>query len=106
MVGTKPSYALTEYGGSYGSRVYGSAKIRYRDGKLTLHLGAHPSVVGVLSHWHHETFVCKWRNCTFGESFVYFDFDDDMEIKQFRVKVRPDWVDTHEYTFVKARQEH
>ena len=99
MVGTKATHAWPEYSGSFESPVYGKATIKYKNGRLTLHLGAHPQIVGVISHWHHDVFRCEWRNSTFGESFLYFDFDDKMEIKQFRVKVRPEWIDTREYIF-------
>jgi CubicO group peptidase (beta-lactamase class C family) len=103
VVGTKSSHAWTEYSGLYESRVYGRAEIKHRNGRLTLHLGAHPQIVGMISHWHHDTFLCKWKNSTFGESFIYFDFDDQMEIKQFRVKVRPEWIDTREYIFKRIK---
>jgi hypothetical protein len=103
MVNTKLTHAWTEYSGSYESPVYGKATIKYRNGRLTLHLGAHPRIVGMMHHWHHDTFRCEWKNSTFGESFLYFDFDDKMEIKQFRVKVRPDWIDTREYTFARIK---
>lgn len=103
MVGTKLTHARPEYSGSYESRVYGKATIKYKNGRLTLHLGAHPQIIGAMSHWHHDTFRCEWKNSTFGESFIYFDFDDQMEIKQFRVKVRPDWIDTREYVFKRIK---
>jgi hypothetical protein len=35
------------------------------------------------------------------ESLVYFDLDDSGKVSQFRVTVRPDWLDTLEYVFVK-----
>jgi hypothetical protein len=43
----------------------------------------------------------KWSDPGWGENFVYFDLDNQGGIKQFRMSVRPDWIDTLEYTFVK-----
>lgn len=104
MLGTRTTQALLAYAGTYQDEVYGQAVIRYKNGQLTLRLEHHPGIAGKLKHWHHDVFLCEWSEVTFGESFIHFDFDNDMEIKQFRLKVRPDWVDTREYVFVRSRK--
>ncbi|MCJ7753179.1 MAG: DUF3471 domain-containing protein, partial [Thermoanaerobaculales bacterium] len=62
---------------------------------------AHPEITGRLEHWQFDTFLCSWSDRMWDESLVYFDLDDSGEVSQFRVTVRPDWVDTLEYIFVK-----
>jgi hypothetical protein len=61
----------------------------------------HPHIRGVITHWQYDTFKVKWNDKVWNENLIYFDLDDNGEVRQFRMQIRPDWVDTWEYTFVK-----
>jgi len=99
--GTHPSHPLEDYAGRYESAVYGEAEIEWSDGRLTLHPKAHPHVTGTLEHWQYDTFLCTWTSRVWDESWVHFELGDDGRAVRFRMKVRPDWIDTREYTFVR-----
>ena len=89
--------------GTYISRLYGEAEIYEQNRELKIRLSAHPKITGTIQHWQYNTFLVKWTDVIFDENFVYFDLDDQGGIKQFRMSVRPDWIDTWEYTFVKSQ---
>ena len=101
LEGTKPSHPIAEYAGSYTNSLYGPAKIVKNDGSLELHLSAHPDIIGLLSHFHHDTFLCTFSDFTWKESLLHFELNDKGSIKQFKIAVRPDWIDTLTYTFIK-----
>lgn len=105
VANTKPSHSLQYYAGSYHNDIYGEVKIELANDKLTLYPLAHPGITGALEHWQYNTFRCKWSSPVWQESFVYFELNDAGAVACFRVKVRPDWVDTLEYTFEKIRGE-
>jgi len=98
---TEPSHSLDAYAGQYISAVYGNAEITLDDGVLVLDPKAHPEITGRLEHWQYDTFLCTWSDRVWDESLVYFDLDDSGEVSQFRFTVRPDWLDTLEYVFIK-----
>ena len=98
---TSLSLPVEDYAGRYTSAVYGDAEITLEDGVLTLDPKAHPEITGRLEHWQLDTFLCSWSDRVWDESLVYFDLDDAGKVSQFRVTVRPDWLDTMEYVFVK-----
>lgn len=98
---SKPSLSPESYAGAYTDAVYGNAEIRLEQGKLKLYLSAHPQMLGELEHWQYDTFLCKWNKPTWDESFIYFDLNDEGNVATFRMQVRPDWIDTHEYEFRK-----
>lgn len=98
---TTPSHPLSDYAGTYTSEVYGNAEIAMNNGQLTLTLSAHPGFEATVTHWHYDTFQAKWNSRLWRESYVYFKLDGHGKITNFRMSVRPDWVDTLEYNFVK-----
>ena len=98
---TRPSLPIESYVGRYTSAVYGDAQITLQDGVLVLDPKAHPEITGHLEHWQLDTFLCTWTDRVWDQSLVYFDLDDEGKVSQFRVTVRPDWLDTMEYVFVK-----
>jgi CubicO group peptidase (beta-lactamase class C family) len=99
---TNPTHSLESYAGTYQSLVYGTGEIEKNNGELVLQLSAHPQILGKLEHWQYDTFVAKWNHVVWRESLVYFDLDDKGKVAQFRMSVRPDWIDTREYTFKKV----
>jgi len=101
---TTPSLAPEAYVGRYTSTVYGDAEVTLEDGALTLDPKAHPEISGRLEHWQLDTFLCTWTDPVWDQSLVYFDLDDSGKVSQFRFTVRPDWLDTLEYVFVKQSE--
>lgn len=102
---TRPSHPLEVYAARYTSAVYGDADIVLEDGGLKFYPTAHPHIEGNLEHWHYDTFLCRWNSRVWGESFVYFDLDDEGHVAQFRLRVRPEWIDTREYAFFRQQAE-
>jgi len=98
---TSPSLPVENYAGRYTSAVFGDAEITLEDGVLQLDPKTHPGISGHMEHWQIDTFLCTWTDRVWDQSLVYFDLDDSGEVSQFRVTVRPDWLDTLEYVFVK-----
>ena len=101
VLNTNPSLPVESYVGRYSSAVYGDAEITLEDGVLVVDPKAHPGINGRLEHWQFDTFLCTWSDRVWDQSLVYFDLDDAGKVSQFRVTVRPDWLDTLEYVFVK-----
>ena len=98
--GTSPSHDRSEYLGKYNSRIYGDVELYQEDGKMKIRLAPHPDKSGEIVHWQYDTFLVKWSDPGWGESKMYFDLTKRGKIKQFRMSVRPDWIDTLEYTFI------
>jgi CubicO group peptidase (beta-lactamase class C family) len=98
---SQPSKALAGYTGEYVANVNGPAFIKLEDDLLVITLALHPHIRGVITHWQYDTFKVKWNDKVWNENLIYFDLDDNGEVRQFRMQIRPDWVDTWEYTFVK-----
>ncbi|MEN8191182.1 MAG: serine hydrolase [Bacteroidota bacterium] len=99
---TEPTLALEEYCGKYTSNVYGAATVSMENNKLKVTLSAHPGFEGEISHLYYNTFTAKWNHRLWRESNMYFGFNGHGKIINFKMAVRPDWIDTLEYTFVKA----
>ena len=72
---TKPSVALTAYAGKYSDPLYGEIDIIFTDGKLQLSIGKGDMRFADLEHWHHDTFVTKWRRRWLGEGLVSFQLN-------------------------------
>jgi CubicO group peptidase (beta-lactamase class C family) len=101
--GTKPTHEISGYLGQYSSELYGDVELYQDENEINIRLFPHPNVSGKIEHWQYDTFLVTWSDAGWGESHMYFDLDDMGEIKQFRMSVRPDWIDTLEYTFVMKR---
>jgi CubicO group peptidase (beta-lactamase class C family) len=99
--GTSPTHQMSDYIGKYTSRLYGYVDIHMEDENLKIRLFPHPNIHGEIEHWQYNTFQVTWSDPGWGKSMMYFDVNDSGILKQFRMSVRPDWIDTLEYTFVK-----
>ncbi len=97
--GAPPSLPLAAFAGTYSNPVYGPITVALQDGRLCLHLGAHPDIVGELEHWHYDTFLSRWNDVVFRTSLVPFILDGQGHVEELRFKVRPDWIDASEYAF-------
>ncbi len=99
---TQLSLSLQEYAGEYKDQLYGDATIEIQDDKLVLLLSAHPNISGYLEHWHYDTFMCQWTDPMFDQSLVPFILDGQGKVEKFRLKVREEVLDPHEYEFYKV----
>ncbi|MEM7369592.1 MAG: serine hydrolase [Bacteroidota bacterium] len=97
----QPTLSAPAYLGQYESNIYGKAEIVSKEDQLTIRLLAHPSIVGHLEHWQRDIWLAKWSDPIWNRSFVTFDLDDQQQIRQFRLQIRPDWIDPLEYVFTK-----
>jgi hypothetical protein len=98
---TRPSLPLANYTGMYSSLIAGDASIIEKTGNLHIQLEAHSSMSGKLTHWHYDTFLCKWDDPVLGESMIPFITDGQGHVTEFRVKIREDWIDPVEHIFKK-----
>jgi hypothetical protein len=73
VTGTRPSLSVEEYAGTYDHDMFGRFEFVLEDGGLVVHHGA--NFVGVLEHWHYDTFRIEWRNETMGRRFITFELD-------------------------------
>ena len=86
---TKPSLAEADYAGTYGGAMYGNATVTQEDGKLVLRLLPNKDLVADLSHWHHDTYVLKWRQdmSWFDEGTVNFILDASGKVSEMKIDV-------------------
>jgi len=98
---TRPALSLQNYAGNYHSLIAGDAVITERDGQLYIQLKAHATMSGELTHWHYDTFLCKWHDPVLGESMIPFITDGQGQAAEFHVKIREDWIDPVEHLFKK-----
>ncbi len=89
VAGTKPSFDLTAYEGTYGGPMYGDASVTLEDGKLVLRLLPNPDLVADLTHWHYDVFQVSWRKdfSWFGKGKVRFIMNDKAELTEFVLDV-------------------
>jgi len=102
VTGTHHSLPLKEFAGTYESLTAGGAAVRVGGHKLHLQLEAHETLSGELTHWHYDSFMCKWDDPVLGESLVPFITDGQGHVTEFKVKIREDWIDPLEHIFVKC----
>ncbi len=70
--GTRPSLLLERYAGPYTDPLYGGASIAREGSGLVLRFAHSPEFVADLEHWHHDTFVARWRERAIADAFVTF----------------------------------
>jgi CubicO group peptidase (beta-lactamase class C family) len=68
--GTAPSLSLAAYAGTYADSLYGEVRIAAEDGRLVARAGS--NFTGDLEHWHHDTFLARWRDPVLGRTFFTF----------------------------------
>ena len=103
---TRPSLEREKYAGAYESPILGGATLTVegdasKRGGFRIQLQAHESMSGTLEHWHYDTFLCHWDDPVLGESLIPFITDGQGQVAEFRVKIRPDWIDPLEHVFKK-----
>ena len=104
ITGTKPSFNLNKYKGSYTDIAYGTALIENKNGKLVLKYKPAPDVIGDLEHYHYDVFTVKLRNLpSLPIGTVQFFMDEEGEIKSMKVDIpNPDFY-FNEFDFIKDK---
>ncbi len=97
--GTRPGLPLEAFAGEYDAPIIGGATVRVEGGTLHIQLHAHPGLSGILSHWHYDSFMCKWDDPILGESLMPFTGDGQGHITGFKTRIREDWIDSAEHVF-------
>jgi len=78
VAGTKPSFDLPRYAGTYRNEMYGDVTVKADSGRLVLGFG--PFLVADLAHWHFDTFKATWRDPEAGSDLVTFALNADGKI--------------------------
>jgi len=80
---------------------YGTSELLLGKGTLKLKLSAHPKLIGIVTHWHYDTFVATWNHRLWQKSDVTFTLDKQGKASRFTIAIRPEWIDTREYVFTR-----
>ncbi|MEN8249349.1 MAG: serine hydrolase [Bacteroidota bacterium] len=99
---TEPILPLEAYCGEYISDIYGTATIYMVNGQIQIKLSAHPKITGKITFLEDSRFRARWDHRLWNESDMFFYMDWRNNITEFRMAVRPDWIDTIEYKWVKT----
>jgi hypothetical protein len=81
--GTSPSLDLEAYTGTYVDTLYGEARVSLQGGRLVLEVG--PYFVGMLEHWHFDTFRARWEDEQLGRAWVEFHLDRRGKVAEMTV---------------------
>jgi CubicO group peptidase (beta-lactamase class C family) len=98
---SRPSLEPSGYAGVYHHPVLGKATISVKDGKLFIEVERNPGLAGELKHRKYDTFRVEWADSFLRASLLPFRLDEDGRAIEFRMKVRPDFVDPMEYRFTR-----
>lgn len=86
IVGTSPSHQLQEYAGNFSDKMYGPAKIEFRDNKLFLELTPTKKLFTAdLNHWHFDTFQFRFNDPFLPDGFITFESDSHGKITGFKI---------------------
>jgi CubicO group peptidase (beta-lactamase class C family) len=100
--GGRPSLELAGYAGDYRHPVLGKASLSMKDGRLFIEIERNPGLRGELTHWQFDTFRVEWADPYLRSSLIPFRLDERGKADEFRMKVRPDFVDPMEYRFTRT----
>lgn len=98
---SQPTLSVQQYLGKYESRIYGKAEIVSIGDSMRIRMLAHPDITGYMEHWEQDVWLAKWSDPVWHQSFIRFDLENGTKVKQFRLQVRPDWIDPLEYQFIR-----
>ena len=84
--GTKPSRPLDAYAGTYEDPLYGAMTVRHEEGKLSLQFAG--GEIADLEHWHHDTFLARWRDRVFEDRDALVAFGLDATGRPRRLEFR------------------
>ena len=88
VMGTSSSHELKDYTGTYTDKMYGSATVRLKDGKLWLVMDATKELFsGSLEHWNYDTFHVQFNDPFLPEGPVTFYFDPKGDVSGFKIDI-------------------
>jgi CubicO group peptidase (beta-lactamase class C family) len=99
--GKGPSLDPAGYAGVYHHPVLGRATISLEDGRLHIRIERNEGLKGELKHWQFDTFRVEWADPYLRASLIPFRLNESGRADEFRMKVRPDFVDPMEYRFTR-----
>jgi CubicO group peptidase (beta-lactamase class C family) len=82
VTGTRPSLALEKYAGTYADSLFGTAIVRFADGRLAVQFG---TASGQLEHWQYDVFRVTWPDPFWDPAYVSFALDPDGTAGQLRL---------------------
>nr|QRD81055.1 lipolytic protein [uncultured bacterium] len=82
--GTSPSLPLAAYAGTYADSLYGQVRITAEGDRLVARAGS--NITGDLEHWHHDTFLARWRDPVLGRTFFTFRLSADGRVEAVAVE--------------------
>ncbi len=90
---TNSSLKLSEYTGTYHCSLYGDVEVKLENRKLVLYFIPTPGFIGILDHWHFDTFSIKLKNTpSLPEGSVQFILDTDGHANELRIDIpNPDF---------------
>lgn len=97
----RPSLDLSRYAGVYRNEALGEATVALSEGSLRLEIARNPGLKATLKHKDGDLFEAPWADPFFRSSSVPFRLDAGGAPVEFRMSVRPDFVDPMEYVFMR-----
>lgn len=79
------SLELEAYAGTYTHPIYGKIDVKFEDGGLSHRFNDTPYFIGVLKHWHYETFLLDPDLAFRDPSLVTFRLDQDGSIEGLEI---------------------
>ena len=79
VTGTKPTFPLDKYAGTYVDSLYGDVTIKLENGALVL--SKSPLLTGTLEHWNYDTFRIRWNTRYLGTDLLTFRLGTDGSIE-------------------------
>jgi hypothetical protein len=85
---SKPTLPLVDFAQTYKDNWYGDIDIKLiNDNQLEMRFSRTKSLVGVLEHYQHNTFIVRWYDrSTNADAFVHFQLNSEGEVEQARMK--------------------
>ncbi len=85
--------------GTYQNALYGEASIGSSNGRTVLTLAAHPGFPAEIVPIHGGSLQARFDDPVFGTNPLALELGEDGRVAAFRIRIRPDWVDTVSYRF-------
>ncbi|WP_165253101.1 serine hydrolase [Paludisphaera soli] len=99
----RPSLDLARYVGVYRHEALGDAVVSLKDGSLRLEVERNAGLRADLKHRDGDLFEAAWADPFYRSSAIPFRLDDAGAPVEFRLSVRPDFIDPMQYVFTRRR---
>jgi CubicO group peptidase (beta-lactamase class C family) len=84
---SRPSLPLAAYAGTYADQWYGEIVIEQHDDKLVMRFSHTPALTGELEHFHHDTFIVRWRDRELrADAYVTFALNPDGTVDEAKMR--------------------